>query len=137
MILVSDWHPRQLSLPPILIISGFKASCVILYKSPPPKKNMVIVAFLIGSLSVQSVVNRILCLEPLCIVQCHSSLWLRPVGSHRPDSTLLLGPIHFKLNQVIETLVTSSIPISLSHIRRESGLSHHYQRLCRRWESIP
>ena len=42
------------------------------------------VAFSFGSLLVQSVVNRFLCL-------CHSSMWSGSVESHRPDALCFKG----------------------------------------------
>ena len=52
-----------------------------------------IVAFCIGRIFVQRMVNRTLCLVPIdpCVVQYHSAMWLWGVWSLRPDSTLLLS----------------------------------------------
>ena len=79
------------------------SSVLCLYSMYLPVVSILSVAPCIWSLSVQSVVNRILCLVPPdpCAL-CHSSMWSGPVGSHRPDSALRTNAVAslFKLNYV-------------------------------------
>ena len=99
------------------------------------------VAFCIGSHSVQSVVKRILCLVPPDPCLMPQFYVVRTSGisqtQHRSASRTNAATSQFKLNQVIETWVTSSIPISLSPSSRVTGLSHQSQWLCGQWESNP
>ena len=97
--------------------------------------------YCIGILSVQStwLIGSCALYHPT-LVQCHSSMG--PVWSHRLSSTLLQGPMqqlqsHFKLNQVIETWDTSSIPLSLFPSSRVKGLSPQSWWLCGWRESNP
>ena len=84
-------------------------------------------AFYIGSLSVQSLVNRILCLVPLdpcAMPQFHvvRTSGMSQTRLHSASGTNAEAS-YFKLNQVtysIETWVTSSIPISLSPSSRDT-----------------
>ena len=59
-------------------------------------------------------------------VGCHSSMWS---GLHSASRTNAVAS-HFNHNQIIETWVTSSIPISLSPSSRVTGLSHYSSKDC-------